>query len=53
MVGDIATATKMSCARWRFPAKTAFEGSFENIKTEHPMLIIGYLKTLPCVLAEP
>lgn len=41
MVSDITDATTMSCARWHFHAKGAFEGSFENIKNHHPMLIIG------------
>lgn len=41
MVSDITDATTMSCARWRFHAKGAFEGSFENIRTQHPMLLIG------------
>lgn len=41
MVSDITDAVTMSCARWGFHAKERYEGKFEDIKTQHPMLIIG------------
>ena len=41
LVSDITDAPTINCARWGFHAKGAFEGRFENIQTQHPMLIIG------------
>lgn len=38
--GDIAIQA-LQCARWRFTSKERYEGTFENIKTRYPALIVG------------
>ena len=38
--GDIAIQA-LQCARWKFSSKERYEGTFDNIKTRHPALVVG------------
>ena len=38
--GDIAIQA-LQCARWKFTSKERYEGSFDNIKTRYPALVVG------------
>lgn len=38
--GDIAIQA-LQCARWKFTSKERYKGTFENIKTRYPALIVG------------
>ena len=38
--GDIAIQA-LHCARWKFTSKERYEGTFEDIKTRYPALVVG------------
>lgn len=38
--GDIAIQA-LQCARWKFSSKERYEGTFDNIKTRYPALVVG------------
>ena len=38
--GNIAIQA-LQCARWKFPSKERYEGTFDNIKTRYPALVVG------------
>ncbi|KAM0544207.1 hypothetical protein ACHAPJ_011958 [Fusarium lateritium] len=41
IAGPAAAALSLATARWKFNAKERYEGPWENIKTSHPLLIVG------------
>ena len=38
--GDIAIQA-LQCARWKFTSKERYEGTFDNIETRYPALVVG------------
>lgn len=38
--GDIAIQA-LQCARWRLASKERYEGTFDNVKTRYPALVVG------------
>jgi len=38
--GDIAVQA-LQCARWKFTSKERYEGTFDNIQTRYPALVVG------------
>ena len=38
--GDVAVQA-LQCARWKFTSKERYEGTFDNIKTRYPALVVG------------
>lgn len=38
--GDIAIQA-LQCARWKFTSKERYEGTFDNVKTRYPALVVG------------
>lgn len=52
--GDSADHLVMRCAQWQLPARERFSGSFLNITTKNPVLVIGntYDPVTPFVSAQ-
>ncbi|KAI9932366.1 hypothetical protein MW887_009879 [Aspergillus wentii] len=40
LLGQAGAAVAMTCSQWKFDAKERYTGDF-NVKTKHPMLVIG------------
>ncbi|KFY27607.1 hypothetical protein V493_03395 [Pseudogymnoascus sp. VKM F-4281 (FW-2241)] len=40
VMGDLSSLTAMSCATWKFDNKHRYEGGWENLATNHPMMIV-------------
>ncbi|KAF4457089.1 Peptidase S33 tripeptidyl aminopeptidase-lik [Fusarium austroafricanum] len=41
MIGGTAAMLALATSRWKFHAKERYEGSWQNITTAHPLLVIG------------